>query len=204
VSVIVAAVLAGGEGRRIGGRKCERVLLGRSLLDWAVAAAARQAERLAVAARGETPALSRDDVTVLFDDPALAGPLSGLQAALRWAKAEGATWLLTLPCDTPFAPADLAARLREAAAAAEAPAALARSAGVLHPACAVWKAELGHALEDYAASGRASLIGFAESVGYAAADWRASRVDPFFNVNTSEDLAVAERLAKQLRFDRPD
>jgi molybdopterin-guanine dinucleotide biosynthesis protein A len=201
--MIVAAVLAGGGGRRIGGRKSERLLLGRPLLRWAVGSAMRQAGKVAIAARGEAPAFQGESVVVLFDNPALAGPLSGLQAALSWAAAENASWLLTLPCDTPFAPDDLTPRLLEAATVAEAPVALASSGGALHPACGLWRTDLGVALADYAASGRSSLIGFAESVGYAVADWSMAPCDPFFNINTAEDLAKAEGFARAQHLRAP-
>jgi molybdenum cofactor guanylyltransferase len=196
--MIAAAILAGGDGRRIGGRKPEKVLLGRPLLDWVAACARRQSDRLAVAKRGARNGDRAADICVLHDDERLAGPIAGLDSALRWAGAEGADWLLTLPCDTPFAPDDLADRLRCAANDAEASVAMARSSGALHPACALWRADLAPALRTYAASGRSSLIGFAESVGYTAVDWPDAPADPFFNVNTPEDLAEAARLAKQL------
>lgn len=196
--MIVAAILAGGDGRRIGGRKPEHHLLGRPLLEWVAACARSQSDRLAVAKRREGADAQSPDMRVLRDDERLAGPIAGLQSALRWAEAEGATWLLTLPCDTPFAPSDLVARLRLAADDLGAPVAMARSAGVLHPACAIWRPGLAAALEAYLELGRSSLIGFAESVGYAAADWPVDAADPFFNVNTPDDLLEAARLAERL------
>ena len=69
-------------------------------------------------------------------------------------------------------------------------AALAVSRPDLHPTCALWRTETLDLLPDYVASGRRSLIGFAELVGYAAVDWDSRR---FFNLNRPEDLAEAER-----------
>ena len=72
-------------------------------------------------------------------------------------------------------------------------AALAASGGRVHPVCGLWRTNALAPLRDYAASGRRSLIGFAETIGYVAVEWPAAA---FFNVNRPEDLAEAEaRLA---------
>ena len=92
----------------------------------------------------------------------------------------------------PFLPADLPERLgrtREAAALAE-------SGGRLHPVCALWRARAADGLAVYAASGRRSLHGFAEAVGYEAVAWDTDPIDPFFNVNDADDLARAEALIR--------
>lgn len=197
--MIATAILAGGEGIRIGGAKPDRMLQSRTLLDWALANARCQADRIAVCVR-EAPRAGAlpDDVAVLLDPPALAGPIAGLASALDWACALGAEWLVTLPCDTPFAPRDLAKRLTGAAAKSGAACAVASSEGVLHPACALWRPQLTGALGDYLATGRRSLIGFAEQARCATAGWPNNPYDPFFNVNAPEDLLAAESIAAAL------
>ncbi len=127
------------------------------------------------------------------DAPGIAGPIAGLAAALRHAREVGHELLLTIPCDSPFLPVDLAERLRNAIVP-EAGAALAESGGVLHPACALWRNQTFDALAPYLAGSRLSLRGFAEDVGFATATWPVQPIDPFFNVNSREDLAAAERL----------
>ena len=49
-------------------------------------------------------------------------------------------------------------------------------------------------LPAYAAAGRRSLWGFAEEVGFAPVVWPEQPIDPFFNVNSPEDLALAESI----------
>ncbi len=168
-------ILAGGEGRRIGGGKPDRLLGGETLLERALRTARRWSDEVLVAAR---------EGGDLQDDPAVAGPLGGLAAAL----ALGGD-VLTIPCDMPFLPDDLPARLHSDAGAT-----LAASGGHLHPVCAHWKAGAGDSLPAYLATGRRSLVGFAEAVGYRAVDWPADPVDPFFNINDGADLARAEAL----------
>ncbi|HEV7658879.1 MAG TPA: molybdenum cofactor guanylyltransferase [Allosphingosinicella sp.] len=170
-------ILAGGEGRRIGGGKPMRMLAGESLIDRALSRARSWSNIVLVAAR------EGGDIS---DDPAIEGPLGGVAAAL----ALGGD-VLTIPCDMPFLPDDLPARLASGEAAT-----LAASGGQLHPVCALWKAEAAAGLPAFLATGRRSLKGFAAAVGYEAVEWAVAPYDPFFNINDEEDLARAEALLR--------
>ncbi|MEA3012089.1 MAG: molybdenum cofactor guanylyltransferase [Sphingomonadales bacterium] len=172
-------ILAGGEGRRIGGGKPMRRLAGETLIDRALRRARTWSDEVLVAAR---------EGGDLEDDPEVEGPLGGVAAAL----ALGGD-VLTIPCDMPFLPDDLPARLASGKAAA-----LAASGGHLHPVCALWTAEAATGLPAYLATGRRSLKGFAEAVGYEAAEWPVEPYDPFFNINDEADLARAEALLRSL------
>ena len=188
-------VLAGGEGRRIGGAKATRMLGVRTLLERALERAAGWSNEVAVAVRAAGQASAPESVRLLTDDPAIPGPLAGIASALRFAAECGAQTVLTLPCDAPFLPDDLVERLSEALTP-DAGVALARSGGQLHPTCALWRAGEGAlaVLDAYAASGRGALMGLADAVGWVAVDWPTEPLDPFFNVNTAEDMARAEGL----------
>jgi len=168
-------ILAGGAGRRIGGGKPLRMLGGMTLLDRALAMARSWSDEVLIA----------DGTT---DAPGIEGPLGGVATAL--ARGED---ILTIPCDMPFLPPDLPERLSAGAAAAV----LAESGGRLHPVCALWRASAAEGLPAYVASGRRSLHGFAESVGYATVSWSTEPVDPFFNINDEADLKRAEALLKK-------
>ena len=168
-------ILAGGEGLRIGGGKPQRLLGGQTLL-----------ERALKAARGWSDDIRIADGT--SDLPGVGGPLGAVAAAL----AHGGNFL-TIPCDMPFLPADLPERL---GGEGDAAATLAASGGRLHPVCALWRARAGVGLGPYVASGRRSLRGFAEAVGYAAVEWGTDPIDPFFNVNDADDLKRAEALLR--------
>ncbi|MBX3560923.1 MAG: molybdenum cofactor guanylyltransferase [Sphingomonas sp.] len=176
-------ILAGGESRRIGGGKPLRLLGGRTLLERAVALAQGWSDSVTVAARSAAQVGSLE-IRLLLDPPGLEGPLGGLASALRL----GRPLVLTIPCDMPFLPDDLPARL--AAALPGHGAALAMSGGQVHPVCGLWRIDALAQLRGYAGSGRRSLIGLAETIGYVAVEWPG---DPFFNVNSPEDLAEAER-----------
>jgi molybdopterin-guanine dinucleotide biosynthesis protein A len=186
-----SAILAGGEGSRIGGGKPLIRLGSKTLVERAFERAQGWSNQVVVALRSPDQ-LGTITLPSIIDDPAIAGPLAGLAKALGWAKQQGVDALLTLPCDMPFLPDDLPLRLGLALDGHAA--ALASSGARLHPVCGLWRIEAYGALPAYCATGRRALRGFAEHVGFTAVDWPAIPDDPFFNINSPADLAEAERL----------
>lgn len=189
----LVVILAGGEGRRIGGDKPLRKLAGERLIDRAVRLGQLWSDDLRIALR-EPGQAAGVGVSLLIDDPAIPGPLAGLKSALQAARNARRGFALTIPCDVPFLPSDLGARLQQAIGSR--PAALAATGPDLHPTCALWRTEALERLPLYLKSGRRSLLGFAEVTGFARAEWAADR---FFNVNSAMELAEAEgRLASEV------
>jgi molybdopterin-guanine dinucleotide biosynthesis protein A len=175
-------ILAGGEGSRLGGAKPLCRLAGMTLIEWAIGRARSWSADVAIAVRD--PAQVGDTgLPVLVDPFGFQGPLGGLASALQF----GQGVVLTIPCDMPFLPIDLPDRLAAALPGHEA--ALAASGGRVHPVCGLWRTRAIHDLGRYAATGQMSLIGLAERIGHVAVEWPG---DPFFNVNSPEDLALAE------------
>jgi molybdopterin-guanine dinucleotide biosynthesis protein A len=128
--------------------------------------------------------------------PGFLGPLAGILAGLAWTKSNHpeAEWLATFPNDCPFFPETLVACLIAAARAEKALVASAVSAGRHHPVFAVWSTDIrATPKEIFEERGvrrvDAALALFPNTkVEFAVGD-----IDPFFNVNTPEDLASAER-----------
>lgn len=121
-------------------------------------------------------------------------PLAGLHTALSFAGREGFEAVLTVPSDCPFLPPDLAARLQ----AAGRPAAIAASGGQAHYLTGLWSRDLLRELEAALAQPQVPrLQDWARQCGAALVAWSASPFDPFFNVNTPEELAEAERIAAE-------
>lgn len=185
----VAVVLAGGEGRRMGGGKPLRAWGGRPLLDRALELAAGYAPHVAVAVRDAGQAGQGTAVPLLFDPPDIGGPLAGLASALDFGRRHGALWVQTLACDMPYLPAELSDRLAWALEPGVG-AVLPVSGGRLHPVCGLWRVAARDRLAAYLATGRSSLRGFAQDVGLREVAWDAAGPDPFVNLNTLEDLAA--------------
>lgn len=187
-------VLAGGEGTRMGGGKPQRQLAGRALLRHALDRARGYGAPIAIGARSANQVT--ESAECVLDDAEIAGPLASLSAGFAWASRICADYLLTLPCDAPFLPDDLSARLAARIGPNDS-VALPMSSSQLHPACGFWRVSARQFLAPYVATGRRSLLGFAEHAGYAVEDWGAPERDPFFNLNTPDDLRTAQRWLDQ-------
>ena len=187
---LAVVILAGGEGKRIGGDKPLLMLTGERLIDRALRNACRWSTLVAVAVR-DPAQVEPVAAPVIVDQHDIAGPVAGLLSALRFAAELDCRQVLTIPADMPFLPPDLLSRL--ALAIGELGCALASSSGHVHPVCGLWRASALDRSGEYLASGRRSLRGFAELVGHVPVVWAAEPFDPFFNINTAEELAEAER-----------
>ena len=194
-------ILDGGLARRMGGADKGLVTLaGRPMLAHVIERLRPQCAELAISANGDPARFARFGLPVVADDPPdFLGPLAGVLAGLDFCarRAPGMAHLATLPADAPFAPKDFVARLHEARRASGAVIAVAASGGRVHHVAAVWPvalaAELRRALAD---EGLRKVESFAERFSVAVVDWPCEPADPFFNVNTSEDLARAEALIR--------
>ena len=131
--------------------------------------------------------------------PDFAGPLAGVLAGLDWAAAHapGTEWIASAPGDCPFLPRDLVARLHAARAEAGLPLACARSGEWRHPVVGIWpvalRDDLRHALHH---DGLHKIEVWTARHGVALADWPTEPVDPFFNVNTPDDVEKATKIAE--------
>jgi molybdopterin-guanine dinucleotide biosynthesis protein A len=190
---LVVAVLAGGEGRRMGGLKALRPFRGTPLVAHAAALARRWSDEIVVVVRDPAQVTGAVEAPLALDDPQIPGPLAGLAAALAYAHARDADLLLTLPCDMPNLPDDLAVRLAESLAS-EQGGALPMAGGELQPVCGLWRVGALDRLAEYIAEGRSSLRGFAKVCGLVTIDFGAEAAWAFANANTPEEL---ERLARE-------
>ncbi len=195
-------ILAGGLARRMGGGDKLRIRIGGvSILERVLERLSPQCRRIVINANGDPARFADTGLTLVADSvPDFAGPLAGILAGLDWtaANAPDCEWLVSVPGDCPFLPRDLVARLHETRIAAGAPLACAGSGEWRHPVIGVWPIALRENL-------RRAVIGeglrkielWTGRHGCAVADWADPPVDPFFNVNTPEDAALAEAIVSQ-------
>jgi molybdopterin-guanine dinucleotide biosynthesis protein A len=201
------ALLAGGRSSRMGRDKGPLTIGGKPMIEHVIARLRPQVHRILISGNDEEP-YSGYCVPVVPDvigegetGEERAGPLAGLHAALLWAQSEtpDARFLLTVPVDTPFLPRDLTQRLAEGLHAGGATSAIAASNGRRHPVVGLWSLELLAAVTASIKEGVRAMHRFAEQQTSAVVDFscltaRGVSVDPFFNVNTPDDLERAETL----------
>ncbi len=182
---VTAVILAGGQGSRMGGDKGLKVLRGQPLIAWVIGALRQQGTEIVISANANVAAYAGLGYPVVTDLlPGYMGPLAGVHAAMQQAASE---WVASVPCDTPFLPGDLIARLLAAAAEGEAAVAVAR--GRRQPTIAIYRKSVLPRLDSYLAQG-----------GRRVGDWldilhaREAVFDDdaaFVNINSLEELEAA-------------
>ena len=181
-----------------GGDKSLRPIGGRTALEWIIDRLTPQVVRVILNANGDPRRFDDFHLPVVADSlPNNPGPLAGVLAALDWAASTDPsfTWVMTLPGDVPFIPRDLVSRLHAACRVNDATLACAASGNRSHPVIALWpigiRDELRQAVAD---RGIRKVETFTQQYRRATVAWPVMAVDPFFNVNTPDDLAEANRL----------
>jgi len=194
---ILGVILAGGKSRRFGGGdKGLAELGGETVLAHVIARFRPQVGQLVLSINGDPHRFEQFDLPTIIDqeNPEL-GPLSGLLAALDWQNqyAHDCTALATVSTDVPFLPLDLVQRLDAERGGGIA---VATSGGQHHPTIAIWpvsaRAEIADALQQRMLSVNVLTKKLnAVAVPFAMRDIDGTVMDPFLNVNTQDDLAVA-------------
>ena len=192
-----AIILAGGRATRMGGGDKGLLLLAdQPLMAHVIARLAPQCDPLAINANGDPARFSQFGLAVLPDTlPGQPGPLAGVLAGMEWAAAMGAPAVITAAADTPFLPEDLAERLQASAGASGL--CLAACGGQLHPTFGLWPTALRHDLRAALMGGLRKLRLWASNHGANTAPFPATPFDPFFNINTPEDLVEAQTMTRQ-------
>jgi molybdopterin-guanine dinucleotide biosynthesis protein A len=175
-------------------------LAGKPLLQWAIARAAPQVDELLINANGDPERFSAFGRTVIADSvQGYLGPLAGIFTGLAWMKENRAStkWLASFACDTPFFPHDMVARLIAAAERENALAAVAETNARHHPVFAVWNGTIAHGDMNQAANRK--MEDFIRSLPHVFVAFEAGFFDPFFNINTPDDLVRAETIVAKHR-----
>ncbi len=197
-------ILAGGRATRMGGGDATPLDKGRlsvngtSLIVRVIARLGPQVDRIALNANGDPARWSDLDLPVLPDDADdRPGPLAGVLAGLDWAASLGCPHIVTAAADTPFLPPDLVPRLLLAAGPSGLALAATRDGERVwpQPTFGLWPTALRHDLRAALTSGTRKILHWTDRHGAGLAVFATAPFDPFFNVNTPEDLAFAETLA---------
>lgn len=183
---ITGVVLAGGQGRRMGGvDKGLQELQGRPMSAWVVERLAPQVDELLINANRNAERYAEFGYRVVADKiPDFAGPLAGLHAALS---AASHPWVATAPCDSPFLPSDLVSRLAAAMRTADADLAVARTFDQPHPVFCLCKRDVLPHLTAYLQSGERKFDRWYATLKTVEVPFD-DAASAFENINTREEL----------------
>jgi molybdenum cofactor guanylyltransferase len=194
---ILGAIIAGGKSIRMGGREKSFILLdGATLLERTLSRLRFQVDDVIINANGDAARFASTGLTVVEDVPTDIGtPLAGLHAALYYGANHGFEAVVTIPSDAPFLPLDLVERLLDGGQVTGA--AIARSGGQDHYLTGIWTTAMAKPLSHLIESeGLVRVQDFVTRTKAEKVVWAAIPHDPFFNINTPEDLAEAEQIAR--------
>ena len=187
---ITGVILAGGQGRRMGGvDKGLRELRGKAMVAWVLERFAPQVDELLINANQNLDVYARFGYRVIPDEiGGFAGPLAGLQRGLSEARHP---LVATAPCDTPFLPADLVARLHAALQANAAQLAVARTGDQPHPVFCVCRREVLPHLTAFLQNGGRKIDAWYATLKVVKVAFD-DQPDAFSNINTQAELSAFE------------
>ena len=187
---ISAIILSGGRASRMGGADKGLVIFQQKpLIQHVIERLTPQVDEILINANRELPSYERFSLAVLQDEtPDFIGPLAGFSLGLQHAKND---YLLTVPCDSPLLPQDLAQRLITKLIEQQAEIAVASSNGNAHPVFCLMKKSVLPSLTIFLAQGERKVSAWQKRQRYIEVDFSDCN-DAFTNLNTFEDLKALE------------
>ncbi|MFN7086132.1 MAG: molybdenum cofactor guanylyltransferase MobA [Burkholderiales bacterium] len=183
-------ILAGGQGRRMGGvDKGLKLLHGKPMVQWVIERFSPQVDEVLINANQNLEAYARFGYRVIPDQiDGFAGPLAGLQRGLAEARHD---LVATVPCDSPFLPADLIARLRAALEQRDAEVAVAKTGNQPHPVFCLCRKRVLPGLTAFLAGGGRKIDAWYATLRVAEVPFD-DEAAAFSNINTQQDLDAFE------------
>jgi molybdopterin-guanine dinucleotide biosynthesis protein A len=187
---VTGIVLAGGQGRRMGGvDKGLQSLRGRPMIAAVLERLAPQVDEVLINANQNLEAYARFGYRVVADEVGgFAGPLAGMASGM---KAAAQPLVVTVPCDSPFLPPDLVARLFAALEARSADLAVAKTGAQAHPVFALARRSLLANLEIFLAAGGRKIDAWYAPLAIVEVGFD-DEAEAFSNINTRDELAAQQ------------
>ena len=202
--IVPCVILAGGKGRRMGGKdKALIPLLDRPLLSYVLESISGHVAPIALNINTNLDKFSEFGYEII-EDPIKGhlGPLAGILASLNWARQLNQKWVMTLPCDTPFLPKNIVKEMIKLKnKELDVDLVVAQSKGYNHPVIALWKSDLNLKLEKALNEGIRKIDIFTSSLKVAYVDFdkiKNDNFDPFTNLNSPLDLIKAQQILGKL------
>ena len=196
----LGVILAGGQSTRMGGGDKGLLALGdKPILQHVIGRLSTQATPIALNANGDPARFAAYGLTVIPDSiDGFAGPLAGVLAGLDWAATHNATHIVTAAADTPFFPETLVADLIHASEIQGQPIALAKTENGRHPTFGLWPVTLREDLRNALETGIRKVVQWTDRHSTAMAYFDDAPFDPFFNVNSPDDLTLAHEILETM------
>jgi len=193
---ILPVVLAGGKSMRFGDNKSQAQLKGKILIDYILSEIINDFREVIIVANDPIEHLSSDKITKIVDFKKNLGPLGGVFSAMKWVKDNNKKyqWIVTFPSDTPFFKNKIMNSFLNKINEKESELFFMKSNEKRHNIFGLWSMDLIDQLEKDLETGSRKVEKWADSIGVKTINMSFEKEDPFFNINTKEDLEKAENI----------
>ncbi len=196
---ILGVVLAGGQSKRFGQDKSQVQLGGKILIDYILLEILDQFNEILIISNNDIKFLNSKKITKIEDYKKDLGPLGGVLTAMKWIKKNNRDykWISTFPSDTPFFKKKYLSNFIKNINDKKSKLFFIKSNDKRHNIFGLWSTELLDRLEDDVTNkGERKVEIWANKVGVKTINMEFKNNDPFFNINTKEDLEKAKELIK--------
>ena len=195
---ILGTVLAGGKSQRFGEDKSQVTLANKLLIDYVLSEIIDQFKEILIVSNNSINFQSSEKITKIEDYKKGLGPLCGVLSAMKWIKTNKRDyqWIATFPVDTPFFKRQILKDFIKNINFNESDLFFIKSNNTRHNIFGLWSIKLLDKLEKDLNDGERKVELWANNVGVKIINMDFSNKDPFFNINTKEDLEKAEEILK--------
>jgi molybdopterin-guanine dinucleotide biosynthesis protein A len=201
---ILAVVLAGGKSKRFGEDKNSAKLGSKTLLEHVLFKITSKFEEIVIVSSHPLEIKKDKNITIIPDCLHDLGPLAGVLSSMKWIKENKKLyrWIATFPSDTPFFDLSIIEEYKKKIMLNESLLYFVKSNNKRHNIFGLWSINLLQTLEDDLKKNNYRKVEeWANKVGVKTIDIKIENYDPFFNINTKEDLKVAQNILKQDKND---
>ena len=200
---ILGAILAGGQSKRMGKDKLFLELNNKKLIEHTIDKVKKYLKKVIIITNQDNEFFSKNNLTTVKDcGEGQLGPLVGILTAMKWAKENlnKCSWIATFPCDTPFFPESIIKSFIEESEKKESLILCASSHGRKHNIFGLWSLDLYDKLKDDLINKKVRKVqDWTEKNKIKNLEFEFKDYDPFFNINTKEDLEFAKKLSKKIK-----
>jgi len=200
---ILGAILAGGQSKRMGKDKIFLELNNKKLIEHTIDKVKKYLKEVIIITNQDNEFFSKNNLTTVKDCiEGQLGPLVGILTAMKWAKENlnKCSWIATFPCDTPFFPESIIKSFIEESKKKESLILCASSHGRKHNIFGLWSLDLYDKLKDDLINKKVRKVqDWTEKNKIKNLEFKFKDYDPFFNINTEEDLEFAKRLNTKIK-----
>ena len=200
---ILGAILAGGQSKRMGKDKLFLELNNKKLIEHTIDKVKKYLKKIIIITNQDNEFFLKNNLTTVKDCiEGQLGPLVGILTAMKWAKENlsKCSWIATFPCDTPFFPESIIKSFIEESEKKESLILCASSHGRKHNIFGLWSLDLYEKLKDDLINKKVRKVqDWTEKNKIKNLEFKFKDYDPFFNINTEEDLEFAKKLSKKIK-----